>query len=325
MKNSPVRIIAGPCSIDEQNISEVHQIAELSVKGKPAIAGTRIVGLKSRTFIDISGNGMGMDYEAFMKNIAVLNSGGSSNDFVIPPSVELAEKIHAKTGMLIATEIMVPSVQLPSYNGKLNGALMPWNPSVNQLGWQVMQTAQFAANNNWVVGIKNGKWIGESLDIVERKDYGSVSPMEKTWVGLAKYAGEYTKDVILIHRGVDVPEKGDFRNAVVHQLAKRAKQHSGAKLYFDPSHSYGPKMREDIVEATIDALKMKIREDEYLYDGVLIESGTSQTDTEQHITISELRDMINEISSFRELDSGKRMVTDINKEIRVEQLSTGIV
>ena len=48
-------------------------------------------------------------------------------------------------------------------------------------------------------------------------------------------------------------------------------------------------------------MKMKIENGDWLYDGILIEVGTSTTDTEQHITISELSNLIDEISKFREI------------------------
>jgi hypothetical protein len=49
-------------------------------------------------------------------------------------------------------------------------------------------------------------------------------------------------------------------------------------------------------------MKMKINENEYLYDGILIETGRSKTDTEQHISVEELKILCKEISKFRVLD-----------------------
>ena len=105
----------------------------------------------------------------------------------------------------------------------------------------------------------------------------------------------------MIQRGVDDAEKGDFRNLPIHQCAKRVKQATGYGMLFDPSHSFGPKLRDKIVEGTIEAMKMKIDDGNWLYDGILVEVGTSTTDTEQHITISELSNLIDEISKFREI------------------------
>jgi hypothetical protein len=58
-------------------------------------------------------------------------------------------------------------------------------------------------------------------------------------------------------------------------------------------------LRDKIVEGIIEAMKLKINENDYLYDGVLIETGTSKTDTEQHITVDELKYVINELAKFR--------------------------
>lgn len=302
MKNSTITIIAGPCSVDDNNIHEIHELSNIEIKGRRAIAGTRIVGLKSRTGLDASGNGMGMDFDVYQKNSDIIMQGGSIKDLLIAPSAYIAQEISKKTNMLIATEVMNPLVQLPSFEGKLGkGAFLPWNPSVNQLGWHISQIAQFARRNGWQVGIKNGKWIGDHLESANTEEYQGKTTMEKTWAGLVDFVGELEQDIILIHRGVDVPGKGNYRNAVVHSIAKRVKAETGAKLYFDPSHSYGPKLRSHIVDATIDIMKMKLSKNEYLYDGILVEVGTSTTDTEQHITIKELDHMVKKLSTFRSL------------------------
>ncbi len=305
--NPECTVVAGPCSIDEVNINEVFQIADMEVKNRHgkvqrAIAGTRVVGLKSRTELIETGSGMGMDYHVVQKNVDIIAQGGCVRDFETAPSALMAERVYKKTGMLIATEVMMPSVQLPSFENKLpEGKLMPWNPSVNQLGWQILEIARFARRNKWHIGIKNGKWVGEALHIANSVHYSKVTTMEKTWAGLASYAGDIAGDIILIHRGVDAPEKGNYRNFPVHQIALRTKIKSKAKLYFDPSHAYGPKMKEDIVPAVIEAMKMKVDDNEYLYDGILVEVGTSKTDTEQHITLKELEYLIKQLAQFRDL------------------------
>ena len=58
-------------------------------------------------------------------------------------------------------------------------------------------------------------------------------------------------------------------------------------------------MRDHIVEGTIEAMKMKDEDENFLYDGILIEVGDSVTDTYQHITVQELKDMVTELSKFR--------------------------
>lgn len=307
MKNDALTVIAGPCSIDSNNIEEIYQIADMNVTGKngnrqKAIAGTRIVGIKSRTELDESGKGMGIDYPVFRRNLDLLISGGCIRELEVPPSVLYAEEVQKRTGLLIATEVMAPLIQLPQYQGRIPaGKLMPWNPAVEQLGWPIQQIAEFCRKNDWHIGIKNGKWVGEHIHTSNTDDYTGQTTMEKTWVGLTKYVGTLSGETVLIHRGVDVPDKGHYRNAPVHTLARRAKEASGAKLYFDPSHAFGPKMREHIVYAVVDAMKIRINEDEYLYDGILIETGTSETDTEQHITLEELQILVDKIATIRDL------------------------
>lgn len=306
-KNIECTVVAGPCSIDEVNIKEVFQIAEMEVKNSKgtvqrAVAGTRVVGLKSRTELDDTGKGMGMDYRVVQKNIDIIAEGGCASDFEIAPSAYMAEEVNKKTNMLIATEVMMPSVQLPSFEQKLpKGKLMPWNPSVNQLGWQIHEMARFAKRNNWHVGIKNGKWVGEAVHVANSVHFTGKTTMEKTWSGLASYAGKLVGDTILIHRGVDVPDKGNYRSFPVHQIAMRTKTTTGLKLYFDPSHALGPKMRNEIVSATIEAMKLKLSAGDYVYDGILVEVGTSVTDTLQHITLKELKYMLQELAKFRDL------------------------
>ena len=313
MINTQVTIIAGPCSVDENNIKEIKEISQIEVKNRQekkqkAIAGTRIVGLKSRTELDSSGNGMGMDYPAYKKNAEILLNGGSIHDMEVLPSALIAERIANDTDMIIATEVMNPILQLPSYVGRIGrGKLMPWNPAVNQLGWQIEQMAAFARKNGWHVGLKNGKWIGDHLHTANTPDYKGKTTMEKAWAGLVNYVQAIEHDIILIHRGVDVPGKGNFRSAPVHHIAQRVKKDTKVKLYFDPSHSYGPKMRDHIVDAVIEAMKMKLSDNEYLYDGVLIETGTSTTDTEQHITVNELRTLVKNLATFRDLKSPEKV------------------
>ncbi len=307
MTNSHVTIIAGPCSVDENNVKEIREISKIEVTNmsgtkQKAVAGTRIVGLKSRTELEGSGDGMGIDYDAYKKNLDIIMQGGGIKDLEVLPSAYIAEEIVNETGMMIATELMNPIIQLPSFEGRIGpGKFMPWNPSVNQLGWHVEQTALFTKRNGWHIGLKNGKWIGDHLHTADHEDYQGKTTMEKTWSGLVKYIGDHEGDIVLIHRGVDVPGKGDFRSAVVHNIARRVKEATGAKLFFDPSHSYGPKLRSHIVGAVAEAMRMKTGSGSYLYDGALIETGTSTTDTEQHITVQELRELVSVIATFRDL------------------------
>jgi hypothetical protein len=244
---------------------------------------------------------MGIDYAVFMENVQLLIKGGCIKDLSIPPSVEMAGKIIKDTCLLVAAEIMAPMIQLPVYERILpNAKFMPWNVAVDQLGWHIFQMAEYARRNKWNIGLKNPKWVGEPLEIVNVPGKKIDTTMEQTWKGLACYAGEIPGDLILIHRGVDVSEKGDHRNMPVHEIARRVKRATGAKLYFDPSHAYGAKMRGAIVPETVKAMQMKDGNG-YLYSGILIEVGTSQTDTGQHITVAELQRMVDELAVFRDL------------------------
>jgi len=302
-----VTIIAGPCSVDENNLKQIYEIADITIDTldgpRKAVYGTRVVGLKSRTNLEHSTDIMGMDFEAIMHNIT------NPDDQQQMPSIELAAKIVADTGLLVATELLIPHIQLPLFAraGIPAGKLLGWSPAVNMLGWPIYETAVIAKKQGWAVGIKNGKWLGEELRIAESPDYIGETSMEKAWKGLADYA-IIADEVVMIQRGVDVPGKGDFRNAVIHHTALRVKKallskYPGktVKMYLDPSHSYGPKLRAEIPQAIVDAMKINIDATTALYDGAMVEVGDSKTDTEQHITVAELRWVINEISKIRPL------------------------
>lgn len=309
MKNNSLVIIAGPCSVDEHNRKELYEIAGIEVTSRAgarqrAVAGARVVGLKSRMFLNVSGEGMGIDYAVFQENTRQLIDGGGVDDFALPPSVEIARQLVEDTGMMAASEVMDPAIQLAPYEGRVGqGKLFLWNPAVNQLGWQVACMAEYARRNGWKIGLKNPKWVGEALASANARLFTGQTSMEKTWAGLASFAQRLENEPVLIHRGVDVAEKGRYRNVPAHEIARRVKLQTGCKLYFDPSHSYGPKMREEIVPAVIEAMKMNIADDQYLYDGILVEAGTSKTDTEQHITLQELGEMAGALARFRDLVS----------------------
>lgn len=301
--NKQLMIIAGPCSIDEHNIEDIYQISRIKVMNRfgrkeRAIHGTRVVGLKSRTTLSKDGKNMGIDFKVFMENMQILIDGKAIHQLKLFPTARIAKTIIKETGLLVATEIMSPIIQLPVYEKHLpKGKLLIWNPSVEQLGWPILKMGAFAKRNHWYIGLKNPKWFGD--------DTVGQTTMEKTWIGLTDYTT--MKDpglddrVILIHRGVDVYNKGDYRNLPVHQAAKRVKESTRVKLFFDPSHIHGPKLRDSIVNATVETMKIKIDEERYLYDGILIEAGRSKTDTEQHITVKELESMCHQLTEFRNL------------------------
>ncbi len=304
-KSHDLEVIAGHCSVNPECLDELYEMSEIQVSDgsggtQRALSAVRFVGLKSRTGYNPTGEGMGIDFPVIEKVIMF----GSSNE--VPPSVLLAEKFVRETGLGISSEIMFPDIQLPFYEKRIpKGQFFPWNPSVNQLGWLIRQMANIASRNNWPVGLKNGKWLG----IQPEKVTQIIGSMEKTWSGLATYAKASGCDIVFIHRGVDISEKGMHRNVLVHEVVKRlAKKFPQSGRYFDPSHSLGPKLREDIVRETIKAMRMTVG-NEFLYTGILIEAGTSSTDTDQHITVDELRFLLKEISKFRKL-GGPFLPTD---------------
>ncbi len=305
IQNKELRVIAGPDSIDDYNIKEIYEIADIQVAGKKAIFGTRTVGLKSRTGFDSSNSEesfMGYDFDVIMRNFNIFGLGGTADDLKPLPSIQMAEKIYEDTGMLCASEIMLPAIQLAciakSFKFK---PFMCWNPSVDQLGWHVRQIAGFAEEYGWTVGLKNGKWLGEDYEVAENPEFKGETSIEKVWNGLVSYAS-IAPETVLIQRGCDLPRKGQYRNLPIHYTAQRTKlKNPGIKLYYDPSHALGPKMRDEIVSNTLEAMEMKINEQNFLYDGILIEVGTAKCDTHQHISIQELRDLVNQLSEFRDL------------------------
>src|SRR5260221_107424 len=99
MKQYDLEIIAGPCSITAKNAEEIINItAKIETPdGIRAVYGTRVVGLKSRTSLDLKGDGMGIDSQVMQQAIKL--SPIERMKLKIP-SVELAEKIAKETGLL---------------------------------------------------------------------------------------------------------------------------------------------------------------------------------------------------------------------------------
>jgi len=180
MQNQKLKIIAGPCSMDKENIEEIYQIAEIKVAGKYAIWGTRLVGLKSRTNFVKSGEGMGIDFKNYLKNLNQVIKNRNLKNLKTHPSVKLAEKIYKDTNLLIATEIMDPLIQLLLYEGVIPpNKLLLWNPAVNQLGWPILVMSKFIARNKWFLGIKNPKWLGDYLKRANKLTSESRTTAEK--------------------------------------------------------------------------------------------------------------------------------------------------
>jgi 3-deoxy-D-arabino-heptulosonate 7-phosphate (DAHP) synthase len=305
IKNPEVTIIAGPCSINEDNFYELFQLASMEVRNSQgnlqrAVSGVRVVGLKSRTYYKPEDKDLGIDYPFYLHNLSIYQEGGSIKDLIMMPGIEMAKRVANETGLLVATEIVSPLIQVPLYERLLkDNDMLLWNPAVSQIGWHFLEMAQFISNTNWKLGLKNPKWQGkQKYDAVTATE---LSSMEKAWLGLSSYAAGFMDRIIFIHRGVNVAESGMYRNLPLHDSAKKIKKITGAKMYFDPSHSFGAKLRDKIVDGTIEAMKMMFSQDEYLYDGILIEAGSSRTDSGQHITHTELQGLVNSLTKFRDI------------------------
>ena len=275
MKN--FTIIAGPCSIDEKNVEEAIEIGNI-----PEVDGVRCVGLKSvtspRPF-------MGIDKEAYFEN-----------QLLTWPSVKMAERIIAETGKFIAFELM-DTRQLGQYAHLPEGKVFIWNPAIGQVGYPIYQAAKLASRFGWGIGLKNPKWAGEAE--FEAAPGIVLDNGEKNWYGNAKFAEEAGVRPVMIQRGIEGAGKGQFRNIPNHAASMRMKA-LGYEVYFDPSHTFGKELRDEIAARTLEVLEMKAPgENEYLYSGILIEVGNSQTDTGQHISIIELRKLIEGIRHQR--------------------------
>lgn len=303
-KQYDLELYAGPCSITPENTEEViNETAKITTPdGQRAIYGTRVVGLKSRTALDFKGDGMGLDSQVMQK---VIEEGNPDPKKYAIPSVELAERIAQETGMVISSEIMIPHLQLPFWAAKkaLKGKVMIWNPAVEQLGWNLLELADFAKANDWHVGIKHGKFLGKDpLEVANHPDYKGETTLEKVLLGLTTYVGNIDGDLVIIHRGVDVPGRGEYRNAMIHHIMARMKHKiPHGKIYFDPTHTIGPVMRHTIVDEIIKAAKLKVG-DQFLYDGFLMEAGSSSpVDFGEHLTLDELRELVKTLSGFRKI------------------------
>lgn len=297
--NNLVKIIAGPCSVDYVNKTEILDSLKIEYRGKSALFGVRIVGLKSRTNYDPINAFIGIDIEVYNRNCDKMVN--FSTDIEILPSIKIANEIQESfPSVYIATEIVDSWVQMSCFSKHfISSKLIAWNPAVNHLGFPLQTMARFAKKHNWKIGIKNGKSLGGDFEQSEIKKQ-QVS-LDKSWAGLGSYVEILPKnDIFFIHRGVDLIDNCGFRNFPVHELCKRVKLHNKQEMFLDPSHICGPKKRNEIVDFTIDAMKIKC-DDAYLYDGILIECGTSKSDTEQHITHSELEKIVSEITKFREI------------------------
>lgn len=295
-----MKVIAGPCSIDHENKFEVLDFLKIKCRNKPAFFGTRVVGLKSRTSFDPVNSFVGIDIDAYEES--VINFESDARKISIMPSIQIANEIQALyPDTYVATEIVDTWIQCAALNQQLKSPkAIVWNPAVNHLGFPIKIMARYANKNNWLLGIKNGKHIGGSKEDSEYKNKSVAQ--DKSWSGLRTYANILPDEqVIMIHRGLDCESNEGYRNFPSHNLAGRVKNVTKCSLFLDPSHICGPKMRDSIVDFTLDAMQIRLNGD-FLYNGILIECGTAKSDTDQHITLDELENLILELTKFRKLN-----------------------
>lgn len=296
-----LEIVAWACSIDTNNLREAIRIATKEINGAHPYMAVRAVWVKSRTGPTSSKDGGWIDADMLRANQRLYAQRWIQSIELHPhPSVEMMKKILRETPAWVATEIVDPFVQTIVMANHFAedkiwaNRVMVWNPAVLQIGHPVEYMAQMAENFGWHVWIKNCK---------------EQDPGTKKWSGMLEYAnsgmswvGLQNRKIMAIHRGYDIEGKWEHRNQPIHDhVVLLRKKYPGLRVYFDPSHIYGPKMRESIVENTIAAMKMTMpdKESEYLYDGLLVEAWTSTTDTEQHITLDELFDMTSRLADIR--------------------------
>lgn len=305
-------VIAGHCSTnyeDPNQVEEMYQISGIVVEGRNGVMQRAVTAIryidqmKSRTCVSPDGTtGMGDAYPILEQAILT----GEPVDG-IPPSTQFGSDFIANTGMGLAAEIMIPGLQLPIYeNAYPKGMFVVWNPAVNALGPNMLQMGAYANRNDWHIGIKNPKWLDVEYEEVTDEGMDFETQLEIAWLGLANWAKRSGAEISFIHRGVTIPERGENRNALVHNVVRRlAKILPEAGRWLDPSHALGKKRRDEIVEETIEAMKMRVDPNDpnspFLYTGLLIEVGTSETDTEQHISVAEFHYMMTEIAKFRTL------------------------
>lgn len=317
LSNQPdeVFIAAGPCSASPEN---EHVIWELARQNN--VAAVRVVGLKSRTAMTPDAF-MGWDAGASLNNMQTLADNlqaiqngnlAEIKPMEIPDSITLARKIAEDTGVLVATETMDASLQIPLYNEHMpSGSMVFWTPSINGIGWLPYAIQAQIGQNGHGIGIKNVKVGGDNSlsDLQNNADLDS--ELAKTWSGQAAYARSVNpNNVVLIHRGISVAGKGKFRNAPVHAAAQKVKVDTNLPMLYDPSHIHGPKSRDNIVQDTIEAMQMTYLDTStsreiFLYNGMLLEvvddPSNVQTDSGQHITLEEMHQIQKEVSRHRNL------------------------
>lgn len=339
LRNNPIRVITGPCQTS--NRQEVEYIKSLSnmIVVNPggetvqAIAGGRLCTVKSRTDLkplDLERKGMGIDFavwEEFSKKVmhAIKNRLALPE---IPTSQggQWAEEIQEDTdGIPLAFEAMDWMHAMLMMEHIIPGTGIGWSPSVLTLGESVEMLSETVGDYGGILGIKNPKFYPK---ILPRNLEDGPTTMENTWTGLAMYAlgaTQLPKEIMLIERGMDVPEKDNesWRNLPDHNSARLAKKLLQEKIAnagytdkvkisvaYDPSHTNGPGRVGMIVNDTIQAAQLLDLNENPLYDVMLIESTDKNapkplSDAGQHIVREQVQEIVDGIAKFRPIKGYK--------------------
>lgn len=320
MKNHQLTIIAGPDGVDVNNCNAetLIKIAQL-----PEVDMVRCVGAKSRTAIN-SQTFCGIDYDLIKHNQNIIADGGSSANFVLtnidgtPTSLDMAKETYLQTGKGFATELSGGIIQLliiQEYIKRnpelIDMPVMIWNPAVDQLANNMDATARIVARNGWSLGIKNSHALGEMYSKAESSSYTGESSLEKRIKGMVEIAlHNNVKDIIVLMRGVDIGEKTEqnMRNVetpyTAMRLGKYFENTPEVRLGIDHNHSMGGMQREGLLSKLKESAIIKINENKYLYDVLLVESvlspeSTSLCDGDQPLYYDELVELCNFIKENR--------------------------
>lgn len=328
----PMRIVHGPCQtstrreVDYLKDSATATVTNQNGISVPVAYGLRFCVEKSRTNLSPDRSGMGVVYEQWERYskqlIHATLHGGVMPPIPVTEAALWAEEIQAQSGITLAMEIM-DWVHASLFVGHIQPGLgMLWTPSVMNLGEPAQMEAEVAGENNWIFGIKNGKWYPRTLP--NKDGEVKVTSLEKTQAGMGTYAVGVThlpKELVLIQRGMDVPEKGLHRNLHDHQSARLAKQlledllekqgiHVPVACAFDPSHVKGGELIHEIVPSAIEASTLLDLKGKPLYNMLLIESMEKggeipKSDADQHITGDDVQLLATAIAQLRPIQGYK--------------------
>jgi hypothetical protein len=313
--SSPLEIWAGHCSENKNNIEETERIARQTIRNprtgrqQRIVNRTRGVAFKSRTGLKDLLSYMGMDWKAIQANDTMYMEGKGHLDYLLYPSLIHLSNISRATGVGVASEILMPHLQLPVWGRYFKGkSFQPWTAAVDSKGTSAMEFANWANRFGWDIALKNPKISGKrtytELLTAPQKEIEKTTVFS-TWQGAWSWAGS-NQNTTMIHRGVDMPSDLEgmdtFRNLPIHRVAAALQAVTGCNLGYDPSHINGQGRKEHIVEDAIEAAQtINPFTGNPQYQVLLLEVGNSTTDTEQHITLNQLQQIGETVIQWRPL------------------------